>query len=362
MKKIAIYTVPAIVVIASFTFIFLSLEAQNESIDTPHNSSLESQDTGAEALSNNTLNSDTDKLLRSKTAEEKKSVDFRREIESQLLSMEQGEVRMNVVGRLLASWSEASIQEAVSWLLSETQNYPELEAYYQLVFGVYMEQDFEAAGAAILDLPTTDLQRQPLADYVDKFSLADPAAALEWMTNIFDDSLRDYSLGRVVEIWSSSKPEDVMHHLTVQADFPIEIRGYAASVAANRLAEKGKLNKENIYQYPDDVRPEIVGGLVDYWSKVEPQDALDWIRSLTEHRLRDQAIESYLGVMSAGIPENFQLATSAFDDGVRVRSVKEVFKNWYLVDQISAKQALDSNENLSDKQKNEMLALATEFL
>lgn len=265
--------------------------------------------------------------------------------------------RAPLIKMLLAQWAKQDIQAVLSWLEQQPESH-ELGEYYSPIIQYYMQLDAYDAGELILTLPNFDAIPSIISHYVDYLVKIDVDSALAWVEDITEPFARQNATQQLLNTWARISPQDAILFLTENSQLEEHTRSAAMTTVANTLSRQSHDDTVTLlHQYPDDIQPKLAYSVISHWPITEADNAIDWIYTL-DGALKDEAIHSYIDYFGVSEqPEiSFNLSTNIANTELKSRLLHRVLIQWHQTEPNIATQELLSNVNLSDSEKQQLLA------
>ena len=269
---------------------------------------------------------------------------------------EQAAAREAVIGE----WAARDIKGAFSWI--QTQDYSgELYSNYSSLMYSYVEQDPAEASKIITSMTTGDLKTNLAEHYTRELAESDPRQALAWANELKDPEARERSLAQSISILGMEQPDEALALVASQQN--PRFRDRLGMELADHLARtKPDTLPTRLEQFPPEQQPMIVTNLAQSWAMADLPAAREWIATMPEGELRNQAALASSEMLAHRSPAAaFSLATLHSDPEIGPNLVRSVSEQWYQVNPTAATEAISTNAGLSETQKSALLAHLSEL-
>ena len=255
---------------------------------------------------------------------------------------------------VVGEWAAADIQGVFDWIRTQPPS-DNLYNNYSLVMYSYIEQDPGEAGLIIEDMSSGTLKTNLSEHYAQTLAEEDPAAAMSWASQLKDPEARQRALMQSVSVLGMNDPDEAVDYVNSQSD--PEFKDQLAMHLSDHLSRtKPELLADRISGFPQGMQNNIATHLVQSWAMSDTVAAQDWIRQLPDGEMRNQtSLASAEMLAHRSPPQAFEFAVLNSDPNTRAGLITNVAEQWFAVDPESAQQAIESNPNLSDELKNEVL-------
>jgi hypothetical protein len=216
--------------------------------------------------------------------------------------------------------------EAISKIL---ESIPPGDSRSQLVWkfaGQMAREDVSTALQWSEQIPVAETRDRALSTVVNEWSLSDPRAAVQYVADLPDAASRSNLLGHSMSLWAKADNNSALR--------------WAEQLAAG--SERDLVAKETIKSLrPDEaskwfnlmqdspMRTATAERIVWAWADQDPQNAAQWISSLSPGTTRDSAISVYTQVLNRYDPATAtQWAAKIEDTHLRSETTTPSFKRW----------------------------------
>jgi hypothetical protein len=199
------------------------------------------------------------------------------------------------LGEVLRTWGETNGMEAVKWVQSQFSGEHLSDALYYVADG-WAEADPKASADWFLENTTGSVRDDALWESVEAWGRKDSRAALAW-ANELDPYLKWMVMDGLASGWASVDPP-------------------AAAAAGLGMLD-------------DDHGHEFVITAVNHWADSDPIQAAEWIRNLTNSRIRANASGELAKVWALGDPKSAaQWASGIQDERSREVAFQGIANGW----------------------------------
>ena len=278
---------------------------------------------------------------------------------SKLMEMERYDDRVTRMTAVLENWTKSEPEQVMAWLGAQPPS-DEIQDYYYRVMQAYMDQNFEAAGLALAAMPAGRSKMSLVGDYVYELASTAPMQAAGWVSNLYDEEIRDHAMQQLLYTWVDNDANSALNYVMSTPGINPSLQGQIAEQAsANLNQDELVMLRDSLGQYPSNLRPHLVSGIISKWIEDDPRAAKHWVESLDQSPARDKAVQSFVDYAgSENHYEAFQLAELVSSESMRVAIMSQVVEQWYSENPDAAKRALDSTDRLSEAQKTLLLGEA----
>lgn len=208
-----------------------------------------------------------------------------------------------LVGELLTKWARLDPVAAIEWLSLIDDSSDIVDGYYYRVLQIYMEKDFYTAGSVIAGLTDSGRKQRLVYNYVSTFARVDAEEALFWSDTALEGEIRQIAKHQILNTLAYSKPDKVLdllaHELVTNIDTSLDSSKEMALIASSQLDSNDfKYERNSLYQYPEEFRPQIAYGVASNWDKSDLESAHSWIQSLPPGEAKKQALRGYNSAIS----------------------------------------------------------------
>jgi hypothetical protein len=256
--------------------------------------------------------------------------------------------------RIVEKLAEKDPERAWEWL----QGLPAQSYNYALRgFGQQMDPDDpQPVLEKLLSIPEKSARETALSAALSDLARKDPQRALEIIEEhgITDES--DHMLTQVFQEWGSKNGPEAAARLGQMArgqeEFPVNL---ARQVAMGWAEVSPREALEWTLQQPENVQADLVEVSIQSWAKHDLEGAGQWINSLGDGELRDEAIEGFTRqVARVDHLAAMEWAGSITDEKTRERQLMNMGRSWKRADLQGARAWAQAND-LPEKVKKEML-------
>ncbi|MCH6257719.1 hypothetical protein MLD52_14265 [Puniceicoccaceae bacterium K14] len=270
--------------------------------------------------------------------------------------LEEGSLKSRITQAAVNEWAKTDARSVLQWIENAPFN-TSLQDLYATTMTYYIEQDPQTAGDLIESMENGSLKASLSSQYARQLSRNDPVTAVEWALNISHSESRKTALGVAFDTWSNVDFESAFSFALNLPDTDPSQRELLKQTAI-RLSREDPIGAvETISQFPQNMNSEVTQHMALTLSEHNPQAAENWIQSLENGEMRDNAIKGALYEFRERDPQiAFELSSSVKNKRLQFELIQKSANAWYRIDPQATESAVSNSNRLSNQQKYTILS------
>lgn len=257
---------------------------------------------------------------------------------SAIATLPMGSAQTVATSAVAKSFAKGNLNAALQW--AEGLSGPVQLAATREIVNLWSNSDPEATGAWIMQQGSPQVRREALRALAENWAKRDPSAALDYAQKISDVHLRNSFVSSAIYKFSDSNPMAAANWLSSDAAKPPDIYAYVGWKVSTSYAafDPGSAAGWASSITDDRLRNQALSAISKSWSQTNPTEAVQWIGSLRDAESRDVATAAFSEQLAEENPATAAQWASRISDPIRLSiSLKKIVSDWKKIDPNAAR-------------------------
>ena len=269
------------------------------------------------------------------------------------------QVKKQIMQALLHRWYAQDSQSTLAWLDARKPD-PYLEEIKIELTASVPKNSLDETGEQIRNMKTGQDKNKLTRDHANKLAGISIEQATNWARSLDDPESYKIALVVVFEEWVKQEPDKrkIFEELLTESDSNVRdhlLNEVSLDIAAGNPKDLAAM----IDMVPTSAQPEIAEKVVRFWRGRNPQETVDWVSELHPGTTRDHATvaitDHLLNIKK--FDQAIQLVSKVQDGLKQYETSAKVFMSMYENDPEKARNAIGSADYLSNRQREELIAM-----